>query len=360
MQCGISQSRRITAAAYVQIWQTFCQQHELDAHLSEVEDPVFWLQIFAARVRDGRLSASGKCVRSSTVADALTFVAQTFTFLGAPDPRFQSGRNILHPRLARQLKGYSKFDDDPSRVKPIPVPILHEATRLALADGSDLALAASDMMWLAFFFLLRPGEYTKPASDSHPFRVCDVKLWANHDPIDISQATNDALLASTFVSLTFSTQKNGTRGEIIGHGRSNNPNACPVLSVARRLLYLRSLHAPPTAYLCAVGPTLRPLTSAPITKFLRKACTTVLNTAGILPTDITARSLRASGAMALLHEGVDSQTIQLVGRWKSDAMLRYLHIQAHDLMKDFSSIMLHGGNYSLIPLHPTAPLPTFH
>jgi hypothetical protein len=157
--------------------------------------------------------------------------------------------------LARQLKGYTKFDDDPTRVKPIPIPILHEATKLATADGSETAFAALDMMWLGFFFLLRPGEYTKPASDSHPFRLADVKLWVNNTPLDIFLAPPHTLLASTFVSLTFSTQKNGTRGEIIGHGRSPNPQACPVRSVARRIIYLRTLNAPPTTYLCAVGPT---------------------------------------------------------------------------------------------------------
>jgi hypothetical protein len=62
MQFGISDSRRITAAAYIKIWHRFCQQLQLDAHLTTVKDPFFWLQIFAVRVRDGRLSASGHCV----------------------------------------------------------------------------------------------------------------------------------------------------------------------------------------------------------------------------------------------------------------------------------------------------------
>jgi hypothetical protein len=216
------------------------------------------------------------------------------------------------------------------------------------------------MMWLGFFFLLRPGEYTKPASDSHPFRLADVKLWVDNAPLDIFLAPPHTLLASTFVSLTFSTQKNGTRGEIIGHGRSPNPQACPVHSVARRIIYLCTLHAPPTTYLCAVGPTLKPLTSIHVTRLLRRACNAIPNSQGVLAKVITTKYLRASGAMALLNEGVDRQTIQLVSRWKSDAMLRYLHVQAHDIMRNFSSLMLQGGNYSLIPLEPAAALPTFH
>jgi hypothetical protein len=45
-----------------------------------------------------KIQSSG--FKSYTMADAITFVAQTFTFMGMPDPRFQIGQNILHPRLA--------------------------------------------------------------------------------------------------------------------------------------------------------------------------------------------------------------------------------------------------------------------
>jgi hypothetical protein len=59
--------------------------------------------------------------------------------------------------------------------------------------------------------------------------------------------------------------------------------------------------------------------------------------------------------MALLCDQVDRSIIQLLGRWKSDAMLRYLHIQAEPLMRGFAATMLKGGDYSLLPnLHPGA------
>ena len=126
--------------------------------------------------------------------------------------------------------------------------------------------------------------------------------------------------------------------------------------MVRRLLYLRTLPAPPTTYICAIGPNFIPLPSAPITSLLHQACSSLGNPHGFLARDITAKSLRASGAMALLNEQVDHDLIQLLGRWKSDSMLRYLHIQAHDLMKNFSPLMLQGGNYNLIPTLPDTPL----
>ncbi len=70
---------------------------------------------------------------------------------------------------------------------------------------------------------------------------------------------------------------------------------------------------------------------------------------GFLSSEVSARCLRAAGATALLNSKVDGDLIKLLGRWHSDAMLRYLHLQAAPLMKDFSRRMLSGGTYTLIP-----------
>jgi hypothetical protein len=77
---------------------------------------------------------------------------------------------------------------------------------------------------------------------------------------------------------------------------------------------------------------------------------------GITAADISAcSSLRASGAMALLCAHVDHDTIRLIGRWWSDEMLWYLHIQAQPVMPDFSRRMTHGGHYHMIPNIPMIP-----
>ena len=52
-------------------------------------------------------------------------------------------------------------------------------------------------------------------------------------PLELFLREPPHLLTATFVSLEFSTQKNGVRGEVIGLGRSGDPNFCPVLAAAR-------------------------------------------------------------------------------------------------------------------------------
>ncbi|MGH7974235.1 MAG: hypothetical protein ACREBR_01820, partial [bacterium] len=153
---------------------------------------------------------------------------------------------------------------------------------------------------------------------------------------------------------------NGVRGDIIGHGLSGSLTACPVRTLIRRVCYLRQCEAPVDTPLssyrsqtsqCFVG-----VTAAQITVALRNAVAVMGHRHGLAPEDVSARSLRSSGAMALLCARVDADRIRLLGRWRSDEMFRYLHVQAYPIMRGFSRIMLDGGDYALIP-RPEPHLP---
>ena len=71
--------------------------------------------------------------------------------------------------------------------------------------------------------------------------------------------------------------------------------------------------------------------------------------------DVSARSLQSAGAMALLCSGVENYIISLIGRWRSDKMLRYIHVQAAPIMRNFSKLMISHGNYNLLP-HNEVPI----
>ena len=70
---------------------------------------------------------------------------------------------------------------------------------------------------------------------------------------------------------------------------------------------------------------------------------------GFTPEDVSARSMRAGGAMALLMARVDTDTVRLVGRWRSNVMLRYLHTTAKTFMEGPAPRMVQHGDYALIP-----------
>jgi hypothetical protein len=278
--------------------------------------------------------------------------------VGAQDPRLNPVGQIDF-RLRRQLAAYARLDDPPARVKPVPVPILRHVMAQAALANDPVAQALADMLCIAFFFLLRPGEYTGTVSDTQPFQLRDVRFFLGDLSLNCATTPAPQLLSASFVTLEFTTQKNSVRGEVIGLGRSGDPNFCPVVATARRVLHLRQAAALPSqplaSYLNPASATLRRITPSELTALLRMSTHLLGPTYGFLPSDVSARSLRAAGAMALLCANVDTDRIRLLGRWRSDEMLRYLHVQAEPVMRNFASQMLAGGHFALLPNHALLP-----
>ena len=146
--------------------------------------------------------------------------------LGAKDPRMTSTWNI-DGRLQLQFRCYSWQDPPPYRVKTIPVQVLCRLACVSAASNDQELKTIVDMIIIAFFFLLRPGEYTGTKSDSSPFLLSDVTFSVSRTVFDTTTATDNELDAATFVILTFSPQKNGVRGKKIAHGATGDPLLCP-------------------------------------------------------------------------------------------------------------------------------------
>ena len=88
---------------------------------------------------------------------------------------------------------------------------------------------------------------------------------------------------------------------------------------------------------------------AEITAALRASTRIIGPQVGFTPDDVSARSMQDGGAMDFLMARVDTYTIRLVGRWCSNAMLRYLHTTAQTLTAGRAAHMVQHGNYALIP-----------
>ena len=357
-RAGIVPSRATAVDNTWKLWATFCHDLRVDPWLSTVEDPVSLLQVFGERYRTGEIAPHRHIVRSRTVEGALRAIGQTFSSVGSRDPRLTPfGKTEF--RIRRQLTGYAKQDPPPNRAKPIPYAVLHHILHLALAHGTAEALAVADMIITAFFFLLRPGEYSEPNAENKPFHLNDVQFHIGGRRITAMLATKHDLISATFVTLEFTDQKNSVRGEVVGLARSGNPYMCPVVSVSRRVQHLRQHNAPSNTPLCGyyrADGVLRFVNPSDITTTLRFSVAALGPALGFLPGDVSARSLRAAGAMALLCAHVDGNSIRLLGRWRSDTMLRYFTVQAQPIMRNFARLMLQGAQYTLLP-NQTVPNP---
>jgi len=254
----------------------------------------------------------------------------------------------LNPRLAGMFKSYSKADPPPEQVKPIPVQLLEHA--IARLSSTDFRKALADLIVIGFFFLLRPGEHTFCSADNTPFTLQDVSFVTPSGTFNAATIDLDLLSAATKVHLNFTNQKNGVKNEAITHGFNSHPFLCPLKAVRRRVRHLRAHQALPTTPLHTVfasdNTSTQHITDADITAALRASCVSIGDSIGIQPSDISARALRAGGAMALLRAGVADSSIRLLGRWKSWAMLEYLHKSASDTT-GYASRMLACGSYTL-------------
>ena len=332
------------------LWTKFCVTLGLDALHLPPTDAIPLLQLFAQRYRTGSLAPGRRCVRARTVEDAVRAVGQAYARMGTPDPRLDRHGN-LDFRLSTLYRAWQAADDPPSRVKPLPLTLVAQVCRLAALDNTAHAGAAADCLITGFFFLLRPGEYLGTPRPTQ-FRLGDVRFWIGSRALDHMECPTADLLAATFVTLTFNRQKNGVRNETVGHGRSGHAHLCPVHALATRVIALRRQHASSDTPLNAV----RDAPTSPWSYVLASDLTTRLRAALHLhpdpaysPADVSIRSTRAGGAMALLCAGVDSDRIRLLGRWRSDEMYRYLHVQAQPVMTGLSAAMLRGGSFRLTP-----------
>lgn len=250
------------------------------------------------------------------------------------------------------LRALKKQDPAPNRVQPVPLLVLQHLTATVSPTTSPHEVAVVDLATVAFFYLNRPGEYSQPRaqSDAEPFRLCDTEFSLGQTTHKGHLAPLGFVTAASFSCLEYTTQKNSRKGERIGHKTSGHPSLCPVRALGRRVTALRAQNAPPTTPLHAVPDSLEAhVTSEHITAALRRSAEATRHITGIDPSKISARSLRSGGAMALLCARVDSNLIKLVGRWQSDEMLKYLHVQAVPLLHDLSNQMVTHGSFHFLP-----------
>ena len=291
--------------------------------------------------------------KKCSVEQYLRSIGKVFATVGAINPR-HSKLSQLDFRLGRKLATYAKQAPPPTRVCLIPVSIL-QALDSAYQGGTECQQAISDLAWIAFFFLPKPGEYCRGGADTahHFFLLRDLHFFIGQHPFNAASpsASPSTRARADFISLLFTTQKNGVKGESIGHGRTGHPQGCPVSALRRRVTYLRCHGATGTTPLAAVRHKDKWVTihSTDIMAAIHAVVRAAGPTIGFTPQDVSTRSLRAGGAMALLTARVNPDTIWLIGRWRRDTMLRYLHTTSKKFTDGFAVRMFQYGDYVLIP-----------
>jgi len=201
---------------------------------------------------------------------------------------------------------------------------------------------AADLIVLAFFFLLRVGEYTASSRErlTVPLRAQNVRLWKQGQVLDHRLPLADLLQADA-ITLNLDNQKNGFKGATLHHTASGDHWLCPVRCGARLVHELANL-SPGTGlgtYFDEHG-VLRRITAAEIRAGIQLgAIGDNLINCGYDLARIGSHSLRTGGATHLKLLGYDSDTIKKLGRWTSDTYLRYIQSQIGNLMAGIATQM---------------------
>jgi hypothetical protein len=213
--------------------------------------------------------------------------------------------------------------------------------------NSDIA----DMIVIAFFFLLRPDECTGMYSDDAAFKIQDVSLYIQERCLDILSATDRELEVATSTSYVFTRQKNGHRNEKVVHRSSGDPLCCPVKATVPRMQHHWSNGAKPTAPIDAHcrGHRRTAIAVKDVMDVIRHVMKINYSKTGIHALEISARSLRADGSMAMLCGRIDIDIIRIMVCWHSDTMIRYLHIQAPPIINNYSASIFNHGTYAFLP-----------
>ena len=208
--------------------------------------------------------------------------------------------------------------------------------------GSAATRATGDLILIAYYYLLRVGEYTtkarrKQRTRTRQFRMKDVTFYkrGRHGVMKAlpPNAPEKSIMTADAATLRISNQKNGHKGQCV-HTWANvsNPDDCPIRALGRRVLHIRKHSRKGGALLCSFWDELgHGHVTGEMVAYAVKHAAAALDypSRGIPLSRINTHSLRAGGACALSLAGYKAHQIMKMGRWapKSTAFMEYIQQQ---------------------------------
>lgn len=242
------------------------------------------------------------------------------------------------------LKGFANFD--PATEKKLaahpdlPAFACEHGHREGATAGEQ---ATGDLIMIAFYFLLRVGEYTtstrrKKQRRTQQFRMKDIVFFRLKEngmlaPLPAS-ATAEEIMAAEAATLCISNQKNGHKGSCIHLRRRTTGGAlCPIRALGRRFLHIREHTSDPNTLINAFWDRVgRGSVTHDNISFAVKFAASALRYDTERNIDlrrIDTHSLRSGGACALSLSGHKDREIMKMGRWAptSTCFMEYIQSQ---------------------------------
>ena len=211
-----------------------------------------------------------------------------------------------------------------------------------------------DWCLIAFYYLLRVGEYTAKSDRNESkqtvqFRVKDVTFFKKDKLGRLQQLPRNAeaalVLAADAATLKLDNQKNGWKGVCVSHHSNGLEAFDPVRALGRRYIHIREWSSEGentllSAYFDSNG-VRGDLRDRDVRAALKLAAG-VLDypvARGIPIERIDTHSLRIGGANALSLAGYKKHEIQKMGRWRGETFLEYISDSLAEFSKGMSEKM---------------------
>ena len=185
----------------------------------------------------------------ATVRPALTAISQTIEMDTGTNPVKLVGSNSFLLPLQLMLKGWSKEDPPKKKKLPVEADIPEFMANMGRQrDATELTKRVGDLALVAYYYLLRVGEYAASGSkatekQTTQFTVGDVAFFRTNAMGQLRQlkrtASSALLLTATSATLQLQNQKNGWMNVCIHQQHNGEKHNCPVRALARIVLNIR-------------------------------------------------------------------------------------------------------------------------
>ena len=301
------------------------------------------------------------------MSSALTAVGQTIALAHEVNPVKLRNSKELVPRLSEMLAGFRK--DDPATMKKLPVEVDIPELMAAMGlecNATELTKSVGDLALVAFYYLLRVGEYTvkrckNQTKQTKQFKLEDVQFFEKKRgrirrlP---RNASTKRIMAAASATLKLDNSKNGWKGVCVHQEANGEEYSCGVRALGRRYCYIRSKSGSYKTFLSAywVDDMRHDTNDEDIRKNIKWAAG-VLDYEGsrnIPPSRVDTHSLRSGGANALSLSGYSDREIMKMGRWRSATFMEYIREDlacfsegmSKNMKRKFGFVNVAGGAYN--------------
>ena len=312
-------------------------------------DRTIVLGAFAHSVRQASFSGPRfPRLAASTVRDTVSYVCTTFRHNQRRDPgKDDIGQPSL--LLRRQFRGYGQSDPAERPEKAITCRLLRE---IASVGETEEDRAVGQLTVGAFFFAMRSCEYSGVNGERRTklLRIRNIQFYRGRRRM---HHNDRSLLSADSVAITFEFQKNDERDVTITQHCTHDATLCPVrawAALVKRVLGHPGTNSDTPVNAFVVNGVLKFIPATRIVDKIRASATVIgEDVLGCQPSEFGSHSIRSGAAMAMYLNDVPTYTIMLVGRWSSDAFLKYIRRQVQEFTSGVSARMIQRGSFFNVP-----------